>query len=91
MNQPIQSLHREEHRAILAAVKSGLVFGFIGKDRVKRVSERRPLTVFNSLADTANTLSSPNTTDRPALLNSWEEIKLRERKDQPQPRHGSRK
>lgn len=77
MNQRIQSLHREEHRAILAAVKSGLVLGFIGKDRVKRVRKRRPLRVFNSLADTANTLSSPNTTDSAALLNSWEEIKLR--------------
>lgn len=80
MNQRIQSLHREQHRAILAAVKSGLVLDFIGKDRVKRVRKRRPLRVFNSLADTANTLSSPNTTDSPALLNSWEEIIPREEK-----------
>lgn len=80
MNQRIQSPHREEHRAILAAVKSSLVLGFISKDRVKRVRKRRPLRVFNSLADTANTLSPPNTTDSPALLNSWEEIKPREEK-----------
>lgn len=77
MNQRIQSAHREEHRAILAAVKSGLVLGFISKDRVKRVRNLRSLRVFNSLADTANTLSSPNTADSPPLLNSWEEIKPR--------------
>lgn len=52
MNQRIQSLHREEHRAILAAVKRGLVLGFIGKDRVKSGRKRRPLRVFNSLPDT---------------------------------------
>lgn len=74
MNQRIESLHREEHRAILAARESGLVLGFIAKDRVRR---RRPLTVFNSLAEAANTLSSPNTTDSPAPLNRWEEMKPR--------------